>query len=915
MKNLFSFIAILFLTNMFAQKGTISGTLTDKDMNNETLPFANVMIQGTTIGTTSDMDGTYSLSVEPGQHTIVFSFLGYKTEMETVTVVAGKNTVVNKAMGADSVQLEDVVVVASVNREKETALLLEQKKATKITQSIGAQELSKKAVSDAAGATMKVTGVNKQEGSGKIYVRGLGDRYNSSTLNDLPLPSNDPQNKNIDLSLFSTGMIQNVGINKAFTSDNSLDVGGANVNIVSKEISGKTLVNVGVSSGYNSQTTGNRFQRMYGSNFLGVNSNTTHQISDLRQYNFINKIETTESTANPNLGASIGLGKRYSIGDEGTLKLFVTGSYDNRYEYREGISHGIVSTTNQDNIFDAKRYTYSATKMALANLGYTINSKNKVSFNHVFIHDNTQKIDDFIGKVADIDRLNTVLQTEVQNRLFINQLLSEHKIGESYDIDFGISYNTIYNDEPDRKRNEYIIDESTNTSKFRTGSARQNSRFYGNLNEDDFASRLVLTKYFGNRTENKGNISAGYNGRITDRTFEAFYFDHDFSANSNTLVSPSTVDNTINQNNLDNSIFAMVSSFGSNPNDPQTYLPQWYSASKKLHSGFVNLVYNFSERFTANVGFRIESVKIRTSWGKMPNPIAELDGRQNQSLGRQYGFPSLNLKYATTEKANLRFASSMTYTYPQFKEIAPFTYEGIDYQETGNPFLKPSANYNADIKYEIFPQSGELITFGAFGKIIENSINRVEKNSAVSQDFTYDNSGNATVLGIEAETKFDVYKTESENNKSKTLSAGANATYMYTSLIYKTPSANSDELKINYTGKGSQLEGASPLTINADVSFEIKNNEKLTLVTLVFNYQSDKVYSLGTNFKQNTVEKGVPILDFVFSHNFNKKFGAKLNIRNLLNQEFERYRDVPEKLTMISYQKGISASLGLSYNL
>ena len=176
-KILFFALFITFFT--FAQKGTVSGVLTDQDMNNEPLPFANVLIKGTSIGSTTDIDGKYSLTVDPGTYTLELSFIGYQTIEVPITIKAGQNVTVNKALTAgDGVMLKDVVVTGTTSREKESALLLEQKEAVEIKQSIGAQELSRKGVSDVATAVTKTTGITKQEGSGNIFVRGLGDRYN-----------------------------------------------------------------------------------------------------------------------------------------------------------------------------------------------------------------------------------------------------------------------------------------------------------------------------------------------------------------------------------------------------------------------------------------------------------------------------------------------------------------------------------------------------------------------------------------------------------------------------------------------------------------------------------------------------------------------------------------------------------------
>ncbi|MBD0831492.1 TonB-dependent receptor [Aestuariibaculum sediminum] len=923
MKKFALLLMLLATTITFAQTtGSVVGKLTDKEYNNEPLAFANVIIKGTTTGTTSDFDGLYKLdNMQPGNYTLIFSFVGYETQEIPVTVVAGKVTEVNVPMGASAASLDEVVITTTTKRESETALLLEQKKAVEIKTAIGAQELSKKAVSDAADATLKVTGVNKQEGSSKIYVRGLGDRYNSTTLNGLPLPSNDPRNKNIDLSLFSSDIIESVGIGKAFSSYMSSDVAGASIDIVSKATSEKSLFKVSLSSGANTQTTFKDFKTIDGANWFGINPDTHHKVRNLNTYSFDNSFTPNSGTANPNMGLSVNYGRKIILSDESNISFFLVGSFDNKYAYQEGTSDAIVDiyddgSLNVGSIFDTKTYSYNASKMLMGNLSYKINNNHKLSYNHLFVHSNSQKIEDFLGTTPDIGRpdddnrlVNLVLQTEIQNKLFVNQLMSEHKFGESYDVNAAVSYNAIYNDEPDRRKNTFIINNDTNTTRISQNAVRDNSRFYGNLFENSIAGNLNAVRYLGERYENKGKITLGYNGSVTDRKFDGIYFDHNFTNPRTTFVDVNDLDATFNQTNLDNDVFGVETSRGRNSDDPETYLPQLYDATKTIHAAYIDAVYNFSDKFTANVGLRAEDIKMDVEW----DTNISFPGFSNNSqiaLDKQYVLPTLNLKYQLNDKINLRASGSMSYTYPQFKEIAPFTYEGINYQESGNPALLPSDNYNGELKFEMFPNKSELISIGVFGKLIQNSINRLERNSAIERDFTFDNSGDATVFGLELEGKVDLFAVESDDDKSQNLSLGGNATLMNTKLKF-----NTENTLFNYTGDSSALEGAAPFTINADVSYRFKVNEKETMSTLVFNYQSDKVYSIGTNFKENIVEKGVPLLDFVFSHKFNKNLGVKFNAKNILNPSFERYRDIPEKLTMNSYKRGTSFSVGIAYEL
>lgn len=153
MKQFFFLVILSFSCFVQAQKGTISGVLTDKDMNNEPLPFANVQIKGTTIGTTTDENGKYNLQVEPGNYVVVFSFLGYQTVENPVTVKANQMVTINKSMtSGDGVMLADVVVATTRRKNTEAALVMEMKEAKQVVSAISAEQMSKGTDGNAAQA-------------------------------------------------------------------------------------------------------------------------------------------------------------------------------------------------------------------------------------------------------------------------------------------------------------------------------------------------------------------------------------------------------------------------------------------------------------------------------------------------------------------------------------------------------------------------------------------------------------------------------------------------------------------------------------------------------------------------------------------------------------------------------------------
>lgn len=182
----------LFLAQWcFAQNGTISGKIMDGEFN-DVLPFANVAIKGTTIGSTSDFEGAYRMEVEPGTYTLTFSFLGYTTQEITGVVVEGNQTVsVNVTLQPAASQLDEVVLTTTVRKNTEASVLNLQKNSVTLMDGLSLESIKATGASNIASAIKRVPGVSVQEGK-YVYVRGLGDRYTKSILNGMDIPGLDP---------------------------------------------------------------------------------------------------------------------------------------------------------------------------------------------------------------------------------------------------------------------------------------------------------------------------------------------------------------------------------------------------------------------------------------------------------------------------------------------------------------------------------------------------------------------------------------------------------------------------------------------------------------------------------------------------------------------------------------------------
>lgn len=915
MKLKFLIITLFICTLGFSQnKGTISGILTDKDSNNQPLPFANVLIKGTKTGVNTDLDGKYSIAVTPGNYILQFSFVGYESLEVPVTVKADEKVTVNKTLGSGSYKLEDVVIKAAApNRQKETALLLEQKNAVEIKQTIGAQELSRKGVSDVATAVTKTTGITKQEGSGNIFVRGLGDRYNSTTMNGLPIPSNDPEKKNINLDIFSTDILEYVSIDKVYNSKLYGDFAGGNVDIVSKDYKGNGYLKFEIGSKINTNAISkDAFSLQKGISNFGFNSSSIPS-NPLTQYNYSSLQLETKSPIGSNFGISGG--KSFNVGSEGKLNLFATASFGNDYTSRnDGSAKGSVNGSGvvNKNFEDYSLVSYNTNFTGMLNLGYKINNRNKINFNSVFINTSSLSKEEYTGYIVDIanDGNGLIRRNKFEkNSLWINQLLGEHTFNERSKFNWGASYNTIQGDMPDRNQN--IFRKEPTGYVLSSISAPDNHRYFQKLMENEVAANLSFDYKFSKTGEGeyKGKLTAGYNGRFKTRDFEATQFN--FKANqgfNNTIVDPNSLDSFYNQQNLSNGYFE-ITTFRGNYQVPNALKPQTYNGEQYINGGFLNTEYKFN-KLTTVVGLRGEYVFQKVKWNTQLDPTGG-----NDELDKLAFLPSLTMKYELTEKQNLRFGFSKTYTLPQFKERALFVYEDVTEVKVGNPNLYASDNYNFDLKWEMFPKSEELISLTAFGKYIQNPINEVTIASSTN-DISFINTGDyGYVAGAEVEYRKLLFNFDDSN--SKKLSAGINASYLYSNQDLNTEKVIKEtDYNVVFTNTKSSFTGASDLLLNADISFFNEWNDKGSNLntTLAYTYFSDRLYAIGTNDRGDLVDKAFGSLDFIAKSKLNKKIGIDFVLKNLLDPRIDRVQaNSSGDVNVLSYKKGLSFSLNLNY--
>ena len=917
MKRIFSILICLVSVISYSQeKGSIAGKITDKETGDQPLPFANVTIKNTSKGTTSDFDGLYEINtIDPGTYTVVFSFVGYETlEVPNVKVVANKVTEVNTGLGASAAALDEVMITTVARRDSETALLLDQKDALEIKTAIGAQELARKGVSNAEGALTKISGVSKQEGEKNVFVRGLGDRYNFTTLNGLPLPSDDPEYKNIALDFFSSDIINSVGVNKTFNASNYGDVAGALINITSKELYKKSILQIGLETGFNSRAVNQNFKLPQGASWFGTDMKKgVTPINSLENYNFSNSYNPDQSQNNPiNSGISLQAGGKLDFENGNTLKGLLIGSVANNYVYQEGNTKQINAQGLPLRDLDFKKYYYNVSQILMGNISYG-HQYGSISYNSLFLHNNSQNLGEYDGQSANIseevgDSAYILRQQINDNVTFVNQILSNFKVNDRFEVNLDLAYNTTRSDEPDRRQNTFVND-GTN---YRTavGTPAYNHRFFSKLKDDEIAGNLKFDYQFGGESadESKGVLSFGANYRKNERRFDFIQFNHDFGSPIN--IDLSNIDGVFNQQNLDDNVFRLVTNNGFGA-DFNPLAPFFYEGDKTIYAGFASASYNFTENFSGSLGLRYENLDQWVNWNTNLSSSAFSRNVDPAQLKENYFLPSFNLKYNLSEDGILRLAGSKSYIFPQFKEVAPFVYEDVNFASFGNPELTPSDVYNIDVKYEYYFSSSEVVSLTGFYKEIIDPISRIEVNSAANQ-LSYINSGDkATIAGVELELRKNIFDIEeNENNSfSQNLSFGINASYLYSHQDLKDPSTN-------FTNKEDKLQGASPFLLNTDLTFNYKKDNFEITPSLVLNYFSDRIYSLGVQQKGNIMETGIPTLDFVLQSKLTKSLGISIKARNLIDPDFELTQEniEGEETVINSFKKGRIFSLGINYN-
>jgi len=912
MKRLFT---ILLLSYSYLSAQTV---LTGRVLDEKSTPIAGVLIkvENASLGAKTDANGQYKIIFPGGgNYTIVLSYIGY--EKETIQVVLSENQTLEKnlSLKSSNKKIKEVKIKGAKSKETEAATLQEQKNQITIKETMGAQEMSRKGASNAEAAVVKMAGVSKSEGSNQIYVRGLGDRYNSTTLNGMFLPSDNPEYKNISLEYFPSEVIQSIGVTKTFNNTLFGDFAGATIDIATKEFSGKPFLNVGYKVGVNSQAIGNRILGS-GVSFLGGVSNTNLPETNLTKF-FTpewNGQERSQPHINNELSLSAGWSKNYS--ENRSLSIFGTTAMSNKFEYFEGMTKTVNAQNAPLDSSSKIGSSYLVNNNLMLNIHYKHNEKWKFKANYLFFRTVANQVNQYPGydfNLPAIDYKQRILKDI--NTLHIAQFLIDYKHSPRLNFNLGIAYNFIESNQPNRITYHFV--KPYDKYIFNTNSKGDQNVYYQNLSDKDISVNLNTQVKLGKSIDAdkySTTLYLGYTLRGKERNFDQYQYNF-VPFNSNSLnITPETTQDFFTEQNFNSGNFNIQGEREAG----RIIKPSVYSGTLYVNSPSIALEHNFSEKLNIIFGSRADLINQEVVWDVTSTSPAV----GNIAFDHFKILPYLNGRYKLTENQNIKFAASKTYTLPQFKEMAPFLYIDINtFNSQGNPYLYPSDNYNLDLKWEMFPKKNELLSLAGFGKMLQNPINKVFIASSSSNTMSYLNTGNsAIVLGAELELKkylFNHLNSDSARLKHA-IQFGFNFSYLYSIQDLENGKAareTNNYLSTIYNNTSSKLQGASPIVTNVDISWTLKKGNYEPTFTLVANYFSDRLFVIGYQGVGDIYERGVVTLDFISKHNLSKRLSLSASIKNMLNPSIERYQEYKDQKIIVStFKRGINASLGINYN-
>jgi len=952
---------ILISISLNAQKGIIRGAVVDES-NGEALISVTIVAEGTIVGITTDLDGKFNLSIDPGTYNLKISYISYESQtISNVRVRPGEVTLLdNIRLKQSTIGLSEVTITASASRSSESAITTIRMNSPSLTDGISATSFKRMGDSDAASSMKRVTGVSV-EGGKYVYVRGLGDRYTKTILNGVDIPGLDPDRNTMQMDIFPTNLIDNIIVHKSFSAELPADFTGGVIDIAIKDFPDQKKGNISLSSSYNPDFHfKSDFLTYKGgkTDFLGFDDGT-RAIPATENLPFFASVLANPSGEqgmryreilegfNPAMAAMkqtslMDYSFAGSFGNQIPVRKITIGynfgfSYKSNNEFYKDAEYGRYGLSSNPDIMDLEvrefqKGDFGVKSVLLSGLaGFAVktrNSKYRINIMHLQNGESKAGIFDYTGSDQGSNFSGFQHNLEYSERALTNLLIDGRTTFNTskWDITWKLSPTISSISDPDARFIRYVTD--NNDYRINTESGFP-ERIWRNLSEINLIGVVHVSKGFMFRGEKaRLNFGGQYGYKERDFMIRKFMF------NIRNVPLTGDPDEIFRSENL-------WPLYGTGYTSGTTYEPGFipsnpnqFNANSSNGSGYLSLEMNLTKRLRTIAGLRVENYLQRYTGQNQQGTII-LD---NTKLLDETGFfPSVNFIYSLTSNQNIRLSYAKTIARPSFKELSfaeivdPLsgrTFVGgmfrdaddIAGREYWNGNLVSSQIHNADLRWEIFRKNNQLISISGFYKYFHNPIEIVQYATQTGC-FQPRNVGNGQVLGLELELRQNLGEiTVALNNFD--LTSNISVTRSRIELSLTEYYSRLENARVGQTiEKYREMAGQAPWIINSGITYN--GGERGFWADLeaglYYNVQGTTLQYVGIADRPDIYTLPFHSLNLSLSKTFGNEKRAQIGLKidNLLNDKresvFRSFNPTDQFFTKL--EPGITYHLKFSYAL
>ncbi|MHB1194965.1 MAG: TonB-dependent receptor [Longimicrobiales bacterium] len=904
----------LCVTSLAAQTGRVVGQVVDAQTGRP-ISGAQVMLEGTQVGALAGVDGRYVIRSAPsGTVSVRALMIGYATKTVTgVTVSRGGTAEVNVALEPAAVQIQGITVSAGQERGSVARALNEQRNAAVVMSAITNEEISRSPDSDAAGAVKRVSGVSVQDGK-YVIVRGLGERYTTTSLNGARVPSPEPERKVVPLDLFPSGLLQTVTTSKTFTPDLSGDFSGAHVNIQTRSFPARRQFTFSASTGMNPLVTGKSipFAPGAGGEWLGRAAGDRRLPGEVARFGNFQSAVPTQNDVNRMVGsfrnawsarAQDGRPKASfstSLGGSDPLwgqqvGYLVSGSYSYGEEVKVAQHRAQALPTSGGGTAEIDRFEGTSGGRSvlwggLANLSTLVGTHSRFELNATYNRtaDDEARVEsgysENLGQEFQIQRLRYV-----ERSVFSGQLRGEHELGSAHRLDWSATTSEVRRSEPDRS--EFVTQMDSDPSgnplppAWFSVSNEGAVRTFGELTESALESTASYTFTFG-PSSRQSRLKLGGTARATDRNAsnDAFAISATLDRAGRELAPEEIFDGRFASE--DSRVFRVtpIAQGGS------------YSAEDRLAAAYGMLDLALTGNVRVVAGARLERSDVTVNAQSTLGQPVETSPSYTDVL------PSLSAAWAVTPEQTLRFSASQTLSRPEYRELAPVQFREVlgGDNVVGNPDLQRSLIRNLDLRWEWYPTPGEAVTVALFAKDFQDPIERIFLGTSGTRIVTFTNAEGAHNYGVELELRKGLgFVSEA----LETTTFFTNATLMKSEIVINQSLAGTFQ-----TASNRPMVGQSPYVANAGLTYASPDNA--VSATVLYNVAGRRIVSAAELPLPNVYEEERHALDFSLRFPLMAGVKGKADFENLLDSP---YQMVQGSVMREHYRTGRRFSFGVTW--